>query len=53
MTAEKRFFLPGTDNRRIFLDVKATQKLEYNDGFRVQLQVITFVTSVKETLFYN
>ena len=32
---------------------KATQKLEYNGGFRVQLQMITFITSMKETLFYN
>ena len=32
---------------------KALQKLEYNGDFRAQLQVITFITSVKETLFYN
>ena len=28
-------------------------KLEYNGGFKAQLQVITFITSVKETLVYN
>ena len=28
-------------------------KLEYNGGFRAQLQVITFTTGVKETLFYK
>ena len=32
---------------------QATQKLEYNGGFRVQLQVITFMASMKETLFYK
>ena len=32
---------------------KATQKLEYNDLLRAELQVITFITSVKETLFYK
>ena len=35
------------------MNAKATQKLEYNGGFRAQLQVITFITSIKETLFYN
>ena len=29
----------------------ATQTLEHNNGFRVQLQVISFITSMKETCF--
>ena len=32
---------------------QATLKLEHNGGLRAQLQVVTFVTSVKETLFYK